>query len=449
MVAGGQVTKPLLYRVARMAAAAAMAVSLTACGDSDLHTAAVKVAGVGKVDLFWVDPSPKFTILLLTEQTPPPEKDELAGTLAWPDRLVIRIPHGAPAPKEDLHALVDRVLDAAGTVVKQESASAVPPLVIGVGTAAHTALAVAALRSVSLSGAVATDYCPATVAPPPACNDEDEDECRAATPVVIVPDQTRCKGAALASVRAQFADARSVVPENPGDPDLIPSITSQVLGHADNGDNQNDLDLPIVELPAAGSDQRLAIIYSGDGGWADIDRELGTLLSQQGIAVVGFDTLKYFWQQKDPETAAADLERIITHYTHAWGRPHAILIGYSFGADILPLLWTHLPQTARKKVDLVALLGLSDAATFEITVGGWIGVEPAETEPVAPALAQMDRVPILCVYGTKDEDDTCAHQTQPNLEKFPMPGDHHFDGRYDKIADAILARTKAAGPKRR
>ncbi len=423
-----------------------MAATLATCSDADLHTAAVNVTGVGKVDLFWMDPAPKFIILLLTAEATPPRKDELATTLAWPDRLVIRVPQAAPITGEALPSFVLRVTDAARTVVNRDLEPTVPPLVIGVGTASSTALALASVQSARLSGAVAVGYCPtAGIETDPVlahCAESNDGACRATTPVVIVPDRARCDSERLAPVLSQFTDARAVVPEDASDPDLIPSIASQILGHADSAENQNDVNLPVVELPATGSDQRLAIIYSGDGGWADIDRELGTLLSQQGIAVVGFDTLKYFWKQKDPAAAAQDLERIIAHYTEAWGRKQVILIGYSFGADILPFLWTDLPATARKTVDMVALLGLGDAATFEITVGGWIGVKPAETQPVTPALTRMSEVPILCVYGTGDEDDACARQTMPNLEKFPMPGDHHFDGRYDKIAEAILARTK-------
>jgi len=437
------VARRLFYRFVSAAVAIVAIMALTACSDADLHTASVDVAGVGKADIFWTDPAPKFTIILLTADTPAPQKDDLTATLAWPDRLVIRVAENGPLTSEVRSQLIARVADAARTVVKTTE-PAIPPLVVGVGTAGSgTALALASARPAPLSGTVAVGYCPTPNAGLPACTATGEYACRVATPVVIVPDQTRCNSADLAPVLSQFTDARSVAPENAADPDLIPSIVSQVLGRADSGETQNDLDLPLVELPASGSDQRLAIIYSGDGGWADIDRELGTRLSKQGIAVVGFDTLKYFWKRKDPEAAAQDLERIISHYTETWGRKQVILVGYSFGADILPFLWAHLSDATRKDVRMMALLGLSDSATLEITVGGWIGVEPAETLQVTPALAKVNQVPILCVYGTEDDDDACARQVLSNLEKFPMPGDHHFDGRYEKIAEAILARTGA------
>ncbi|MGH8506085.1 MAG: AcvB/VirJ family lysyl-phosphatidylglycerol hydrolase, partial [Stenotrophobium sp.] len=59
-------------------------------------------------------------------------------------------------------------------------------------------------------------------------------------------------------------------------------------------------DLPVIELPAAAvpsnaNADTLAVILSGDGGWADLDKSVGKALSQKGVAVVGVDSLRYFW----------------------------------------------------------------------------------------------------------------------------------------------------------
>ena len=54
-------------------------------------------------------------------------------------------------------------------------------------------------------------------------------------------------------------------------------------------------DLPLALLPAAARHDTMAIVLSGDGGWRDIDRELGEALSQAGVPTVGIDSLRYFW----------------------------------------------------------------------------------------------------------------------------------------------------------
>ncbi len=80
----------------------------------------------------------------------------------------------------------------------------------------------------------------------------------------------------------------------------------------------------MVEIPAetglkgkgdsAGGDT-LAIFWSGDGGWRDIDRQIGQELARSGMPVVGVDSLRYFWREQRPEAIAHDLDRMISHYT--------------------------------------------------------------------------------------------------------------------------------------
>ena len=65
--------------------------------------------------------------------------------------------------------------------------------------------------------------------------------------------------------------------------------------------------------------ERIAIILTGDGGWAGLDIAVADQLAKRGIAVVGLNTLKFFWQTRKPEEAADALTRIIGHY----GAQHA------------------------------------------------------------------------------------------------------------------------------
>ena len=57
--------------------------------------------------------------------------------------------------------------------------------------------------------------------------------------------------------------------------------------------------LPLVALPVKEPGRLMAVIYSGDGGWRDIDKDIAGALQAQGIPVVGVDSLRYFWSE-DP-----------------------------------------------------------------------------------------------------------------------------------------------------
>src|SRR6185369_13257499 len=75
-------------------------------------------------------------------------------------------------------------------------------------------------------------------------------------------------------------------------------------------------DLPLVELPSTIPTTRheMAVLISGDGGWAELDKRVAEGLAGAGVPTVGLNSLRYFWTPRTPESAASDLARVITHY---------------------------------------------------------------------------------------------------------------------------------------
>ena len=125
--------------------------------------------------------------------------------------------------------------------------------------------------------------------------------------------------------------------------------------------------LPLVEVPAIGKQKDLlAVMLSGDGGWAGLDREVAAVLAQSGVAVVGWDSLRYFWKARAPDTAALDLARIIRHYTQKWAKSRVIAVGYSLGADTMPFMVNRLPPDARGKLALIALLAPGQGSILRV-----------------------------------------------------------------------------------
>jgi type IV secretory pathway VirJ component len=199
-------------------------------------------------------------------------------------------------------------------------------------------------------------------------------------------------------------------------------------------------DLPIVEVSSVSNQGILAIIYSGDGGWRDIDRTLGDLLRDRGAAVVGVDALHYFWSQRTPEETAAHLERIIHHYRQAWNMGHIALIGYSFGADIIPFAYNRLSQEAKAPVLMLSLLAPGRAADFEIQIFGWVGGGPSrDALSSIPEIRKIAATMLQCFYGIDDDEvSLCTSEDMRGAENIALHGDHHFDQRYAPIADRIM-----------
>ena len=61
-------------------------------------------------------------------------------------------------------------------------------------------------------------------------------------------------------------------------------------------------------------------------------------MAAHGVSVIGFNSLKYFWNARKPDEMAHDLERTLTHYAAKWGADKFIVVGYSIGADVMPFM---------------------------------------------------------------------------------------------------------------
>lgn len=197
--------------------------------------------------------------------------------------------------------------------------------------------------------------------------------------------------------------------------------------------------LPVTILNTAPKHDAMAIILSGDGGWRDIDSSIGKLMQADGVPVVGIDSLRYFWSPRTPQQTAKDLATLIRKYRASWSVNNVILIGYSFGADVLPATYLELPQSERNHIRLVSLLGLSSHADWQITVSGWLGSHSSDATPTLPATARMQGSVIQCVNGIEVDNAACAALGKLGADIFITKGGHHFGGEYRKIETAILA----------
>jgi type IV secretory pathway VirJ component len=196
-------------------------------------------------------------------------------------------------------------------------------------------------------------------------------------------------------------------------------------------------DLPLVELPAAGSGHGLAVIVSGDGGWASLDRQIGETFREHGVSVVGVDALRYFWSARTPDQMGADLTRIARHYLDAWHRDELLLVGYSLGAETLPFMVSRLPRDLWNRIRVVALIGPARTTSFEFHVGSWLGTAKGNV-PTAGEIARLKGLNLLCLYGSAEDDPVCPTLAPAVARSVELPGGHHLGGAYRQLAERIL-----------
>ena len=107
---------------------------------------------------------------------------------------------------------------------------------------------------------------------------------------------------------------------------LDPSIVRQVQPDASVSG------VPLTEVPAtAGPDRpQFAIMFSGDGGWALLDRAVTAELAKT-VCPRWAGIRSAIWKPRQPDQVALDLERVLRKYMTDWKKERIVLIGYSFG----------------------------------------------------------------------------------------------------------------------
>lgn len=389
----------------------------------------------GQVRAFPPEGAPKAMVLVYSDKAGwTPALDQVGRDLAAAGVLAVGVdtPKALaglkPGSEGCLYAVAD-VEDTSHTLQRKLGISEyLSPIVAGIGDGGTlAALTIAQSPESTVQGAVAIDRGHQLASNRPFCG--------------------RGQATPLAGGAFYYTDAKNL----PGflddlhsttDKPVEAQLTDAVLAAVDRAASarQADLaDLPIAEIPPEGDGTLLAVIISGDGGWRDIDKEIGAALAQKGVGVVGIDSLRYFWNERKPDELAADLRRIIEHYAEAYDRRHVVLVGYSFGADVLPAAMNRLPPELQKSIVQLSLLGLEPTVEWEFHVAGWFGGSSDKAVLVAPEVKKLDLAKVQCFFGAEEDDSFCHDKLFDAAERVPTKGGHHFNGDYAGLAAKILS----------
>ncbi|HEX5042989.1 MAG TPA: AcvB/VirJ family lysyl-phosphatidylglycerol hydrolase [Candidatus Polarisedimenticolaceae bacterium] len=194
------------------------------------------------------------------------------------------------------------------------------------------------------------------------------------------------------------------------------------------------LGLPLEVSWPEGAKQAV-IFVSGDGGWADLDRTVARDLAADGIAVIGWNTLRYFWSAKTAEHFRHDLARVVEAIP---AEMSVAAGGFSFGAEVVPAALAAGPRNgALARVSALVLLAPGTHASYEVSPLDWVGAGGSSGPSVADALARLQPLPVLCMDGSEEDASGCHGATAPAIQHVGLPGGHHFGGDFHGLADRI------------
>lgn len=199
--------------------------------------------------------------------------------------------------------------------------------------------------------------------------------------------------------------------------------------------------LPLSLYGSADTTRPLIFYISGDGGFNKFSTSFMQTLNKQGYAVMGLNAKSYFWSKKTPQEAASAIESAINESNRQWKKKSIVLIGYSFGADVTPFMFTHFSPGLAAKISHVILLSPSPKTDFEVHVMQMLGWGKNSGESVPIEINKISK-PVTFIVGDDENEFPFAQVTIKNKQIIKMPGGHHYDGEVAALCKQIVLQIK-------
>ncbi len=203
-------------------------------------------------------------------------------------------------------------------------------------------------------------------------------------------------------------------------------------------------DLPIKVMESSVESALPMVLYiSGDGGLNLFSKSFCNYLIQKGIPMVVLDAQKYFWKSKTPEETRADLITIVEAYENVWKRDRFVLIGFSFGASIVPFLANSFPSGVSSRLESSILINPDIRCDFEIHLSDMLNLGTSKGNyDVVKEIRQSDNKRISVYFGSDESMDVRQAFQQTGIKVHIVNGNHHFDDGYEELADTIFKEIK-------
>lgn len=203
---------------------------------------------------------------------------------------------------------------------------------------------------------------------------------------------------------------------------------------------------PVFHVAPAAPDRPpppYAIVFmSGDmGDRVGMGRQLIARMTADGIPVVALNTLRAFRTTQSPAQATALVAEAIDRARALAPSHRVVLIGMSFGADMLQVAAAGLPPASRRDVSSLALIVPGDTLDFRASPSELFsfGESLVDARPTARALGW---VPTLCIWGVEETDSLCPSLDPRRIRVVGLPGGHPLNRDADRVY-ATLKQTFA------
>ena len=184
----------------------------------------------------------------------------------------------------------------------------------------------------------------------------------------------------------------------------------------------------------------VAVLVSGDMGLgAGMGYRIVERLQRAGVPTLGINTPAFFMHHRDADAIGRLVEQAVQRSLAAHPEARLILVGQSFGADVLPVGVNRLSPDLKRRLQLVALIVPTRTAYYRISLAEFFGSGTPDARAADEASA-IREVPLLCVQGALEADSLCPELQGPNVRRVALPGGHMLHHDADRLF-AVLEAT--------
>jgi type IV secretory pathway VirJ component len=197
--------------------------------------------------------------------------------------------------------------------------------------------------------------------------------------------------------------------------------------------------MPLTYVQAAKSDTfPFVFLITGDGGWTSFEESFCAALAAKGMPVIALDAQKYFWAAKTPDGTTVDISKAILHYQSQLHRKRFILVGYSFGACVMPFIAYRLPVPLKQQLAGVFSLSPDETADFEIHIADMLSIGTTEQYKVLDETKKIQYMHPVFIFGQQEDEQERLKFANTGSKVLTLPGTHHYNNNTSALASLIF-----------